>query len=292
MKWFAVGLCVIVLGGCGYPTPHRKRMAATGPATTQIILTVHRADGTEGRDPEMRIPVLIHLDIYQFDVPFGAISDNAEFWKRVDEQSVGAGPATTEMLFKNGLRGGVAPKSDWAFFRAFLEQQPNRTRKTTITKERVDSMDLDLNKPASDEDLFFFDGQNRLQGRSYLASTNSLTLSFQQAPRDAGSVRMTLCPVVTTTRHRMQFTALNQEYESPFEEINRLYDLNFTVDVPGDDFLIVSPSSDAIRGTSIGGLFLVNNDKVERLEQVLVIVPTFLRLDGKPFALTDTSLKN
>jgi hypothetical protein len=101
---------------------------------------------------------------------------------------------------------------------------------------------------------------------------------------------MAICPVVTTQRHRLNFTALNQEYESPFEEINRLYDLNLIADVPGDDFLIVSPSRDAIRATSVGGLFLVNNDRVEKLEQVLVIVPTLLRMDGKPITLTDTSL--
>jgi hypothetical protein len=292
MKRMRLVFCALVLSGCGSATTPKKKMVATGPATTQMTLTVHSADGADPRDPQPTLPVLIHLDIYQFDVPFGAISTNETFWKRVDEQSIGAGPATTEMLFKNGLRGGIAPKSDWAYFRTFLEQQPNRTRKTTITKERVESMELDLNKPAEDEDLFFFDAENRLQGRSYQASTNLMTLSFQQAPRDPGSVRMALCPVVTTQRHRLQFTPLNQEYESPFEEISRLYDLNLKVDVPADDFLIVSPSSDAIRATSVGGLFLVNNDKVERLEQVLVIVPTFLRMDGKSFTLTDTSLKH
>jgi hypothetical protein len=287
MKSLLFALCAALLGGCAHAVPAKKQ-PTTGPA--RMTLTMRPPSGANPQDPPPVLPVLIHLDIYQFDVPFGAISANEAFWKRIDEQSIGAGPATTEILFKNGLRSGIALKSDWPFFRNFLEQLPDRTRKTTITKARVDAMDLNLNKSISDENLFFFDAQNRLQGRSYQDSTITLTLSFQQAPRDPNCIRMAICPVVTTQRHRLNFTALNQEYESPFEEINRLYDLNLIADVPGDDFLIVSPSRDAIRATSVGGLFLVNNDRVEKLEQVLVIVPTLLRMDGKPITLTDTSL--
>jgi hypothetical protein len=292
MKRLAFFFAVIVMGGCAAPRTIKKKPVTTGPATTQISLSVHSAVGADPRDPLPKLPVLIHLDIYQFDVPFGSISSNEAFWKRVDEQTIGDGPATTELLFKNGLRCGIAPKSDWAFFRDLLDQLPNHARKTTVTKDRVDAMDLDLDNSVRDEDLFFFDSANQLQGRTYQSCRNSLTLSFQPAPRELGSIRMALCPVVTTQRHRLQFTALNQEYESPFEEISRLYELNLTANVPENDFLIVSPSRDAIRATSVGGQFLVNNDKVERLEQVLVIVPTFLRLDGKPFTLTDTSVKH
>ena len=207
---------------------------------------MHAPAGADPHDPLPVFPVLIHLDIYQFDVPFGAISANESFWKRIDEQRIGAGPATTEILFKNGLRSGIALKSDWSFFRNILNQYPDRTRKTTITKARVEGMDLDLNKPAGDEDLFFFDAQDRLQGRSYQGSTNTITMSFEPAPRQPDRIRMAICPVVTTQRHRLKFTDLNQEYDSPFEEISRLYDLNLIADVPTDDFLIVAPSSDAI----------------------------------------------
>jgi hypothetical protein len=290
MKRIALFFAVIMIEGCAALRPVKKNPVTTGPTTRQITISVHSA--ADPRDPLPKLPVLIHLDIYQFDVPFGSISSNVAFWKRVDEQTIGDGPATTEVLFNNGFRCGIAAKSDWAFFRDFLNQLPNRTRKTTITKDRVAAMDLDIDNRLRDEDLFFFDSRNQSHGRTYQSCRNSLTLSFEPAPRDPSSVRMAVCPVVTSQRHRLEFSALNQEYESPFEEISRLYDMNLTANIPENDFLIVSPSRDAIRTTSVGGQFLVNNDKAERLEQVLVIVPTFLRLDGKPFTLTDTSLPN
>jgi hypothetical protein len=291
MKRLASVLCAVLLCGCAQNSPPKKR-PTTGPTSTRVTLSMRAPVRNDPQDSPTPVPVLIHLDIYQFDVPFGSISTNENLWKRVDEQRVGDGPATTQILFKNGLRGGTAAKSDWAFFRTYLQQLPDRTRKTTITKPRVDQMALDLDKPAVDEDLFCFDANNRLIGRSYQDSTNTLTLSFQQAPRDPASVRMVICPVVTTERHRLEFTAMNQEYESPFEEIRHLYDLNMIADVPSDDFLIVSPSPDASRSTSIGGAFLVNNEKAEKLEQILVIVPTLLRLDGTPVTLSDISLKH
>src|SRR3954454_10659722 len=98
------------------------------PTTMQISLTAHPVNPADPRDPPPELPLLIHLDIYQLDVPVGAVSRNDALWKRVDEQVVGSGESTTDLLYKNGLRCGVAPRGEWSFIRNLLATQPGRMR--------------------------------------------------------------------------------------------------------------------------------------------------------------------
>jgi hypothetical protein len=150
-----------------------------------------------------------------------------------------------------------------------------------IDGTRTETIELAMEKAFDQQDLFFFNAANQLEGRSYDQGKNKLMLTFGPTPRDPGAVRLTICPVVYTERTEMRFTPLNQEYQTPVNGVDRIYDLGLSADVPGDSFMIIAPSSDAVRRTSIGGRFLIKEDKTEKLEQVIVIVPTFVRLDGK-----------
>lgn len=254
----------------------------------QISLTAHPIKPADPRDPAPVIEALIHLDVYQLDLPVGAVSSNSELWKRVDEQCVGIGVGTADLLYKNGLRGGVVPRTEWGFFKQYLASQPGHMRQTTINGVRGEAVALEMDKPIDRQDLFYFDAANRLIGRTYEQCVNGVSLSFQPAPRKQGSVRIAICPSIRGERRRLDFTPTNQEFESPFSEVTRLYDLNLRADVPDDSFFILAPSADAERATSIGGRFFMAREKSERLEQVLLIVPSFLRLDGKPITYTET----
>jgi hypothetical protein len=278
------------LGGC---QAHRAPTTAPTtrpalPTTMQISLTAHPVQPADPRDPQPELSLLIHLDIYQLDVPVGAVSRNEALWKRVDEQAVGAGEGTAGLLFKNGVRCGVAPRSEWSFFRDLLTGQPGRMRQTKINGTHGDAVTLEMDKPVDHEELFYFDASNQMVGRTFDSCVNGVSLSFQPAPRKQGSVRLALAPTIHGERRRLEFTPSNQEYESPFAEVTRLYDLNLRADVADDSFLVVAPSEDARRSTSIGAQFFTTEDKAERLERVLLIVPSFLRLDGKPVTYTDT----
>jgi hypothetical protein len=285
----ALLLIIVFLCGChAQPAPTTAPATRSSlPTTMQISLTAHPVQPADPRDPPPELPLLVHLDIYQLDLPVGAVSRNDALWKRVDEQVVGAGEATTDLLYKNGLRCGVAPRSEWSFVRDLLAAQPGRMRQTTINGTHGDAVTLEMDKPIDSEDIFYFDASNQLIGRSYESCVNGVSLSFQPAPRKQGSVRLALAPTIRGQRRRMEFTPSNQEYESPFTEVTRFYDLNLRIDVADDSFLVVAPSEDARRATSIGARFFTTEDKSERLERVLLIVPSFLRLDGKPVTYTE-----
>ena len=45
------------------------------------------------------MPLLVHLDVYNLDLPIGTVSRNDGLWKRVDEQVVGASESTTDLLY-------------------------------------------------------------------------------------------------------------------------------------------------------------------------------------------------
>lgn len=281
-------LAAAMLCGCAVQRKPTTAPASTQPVAYQISLTGHPDGPVDPRDATPLPDALIHLDVYQLDVPLGMVSGSVAFWKRVDEQCLGAG--AEDRLFKNGLRCGLARKDDWPFFRDWFDARPNSVRKSTINGYHAEAVELELTRKIDTEDLFFFNSSNGLEGRSYESCVNLVSLSFQPAPRKPGWVRVALCPTVRAQRRRLEFTPLNQEYESPFVQVDRLYDLNLCVDIPEDQFLIVAPSEDSRRATSIGGRFFIKNDKTERLEQVLVIVPTYLPLDGKPVRLRNLSL--
>jgi hypothetical protein len=288
MKQMALMLAASALCGCTAQRKPTTAPAATQPVAYQISLTAHPIGPTDSRDATPLPEALIHLDVYQLDVPLGMVSGSVAFWKRVDEQCLGVGAG--DRLFKNGLRCGLARKDDWPFFRDWFDGRPNSVRKSTINGYHAQAVELELTKKIDAEDLFYFNPSNVLEGRSYESCVNLVSLSFQPAPRKPGAVRIALCPTVRAQRRRLEFTPLNQEYESPFMQVDRLYNLDLQVDVPEDQFLIVAPSEDSQRTTSIGGRFFIKNDKTEKLEQVLVIVPTYLPLDGKPVTLRNLSL--
>jgi hypothetical protein len=103
---------------------------------------------------------------------------------------------------------------------------------------------------------------------------------LQPAPRKKDTVRMTLCPVVRTTRRRLEYSALNREEgEVKYTHPEHLYDLNLRVDVPMEMFLVVAPSGEATWPTSVGNNFLVSEGAADRMETVLLMVPRTVKVD-------------
>jgi hypothetical protein len=258
------------------------------PTTVRVSLSAHPPKPLDPRDPQPEVLGLVHLDIYQLDVPIGVVSRNEALWKRVDETAVGVGAGTAELLYKNGVRSGVVPRTEWAFFHDLMQRQPGALRHTVINGTHADGAPIMLDQPIEREDIFYFDANDQVRGRTFERCVNTVSLSFQLAPRKPGSIRLAVCPTVRGERRRIEFTSTNEEYESPFTEVSRLYDIDLVADVPDNGFLIVAPSEDARRPSSIGGRFFIAQDTAERLERILLIVPAILRPDGKPITYTQS----
>jgi hypothetical protein len=280
-------LLVLVFLVAGCQTPPAKKPAsqpATGPST--LTITIKQIGNG---DPQPAPSAMVRLVIFMLDMPSGSVSSNAEFWKRADELAVGT--AQHDRLLRNGIRCGIVPQSETLFYSQFFNHRPHNLSISHVEGSHEETFELQMEKHFDRQDLFFFNSEDEIEGRSYDRGTNQLTLSFSPAQRDDHAVRISLCPVVRSEKTRMDFTPLNDEFETPMQDVDRIYDIGLNADVPEGSFFIIAPSTDAQRESSIGGHFLIKPEKTEKLEQVIVIVPSFLRLDGTPMIVHEPMIK-
>ena len=213
------------------------------------------------------------VEVFRISPDLGQISKNDAFWNRIDEQCVDV--ATADLLYRNGLRVGIAPISEFENFANSLGgNEPVQQLSIAGTDTKNTQIELKSNVP--EQTIFYFDRANIAQGRAFDKSENIMNVSVEPAPRKPGFVRVSLCPMVRATRRKMQFTRLNDEYEIQIINPEIYYDLNFRVDIPPDSFLIVTASPDASRPTSVGNAFMIRNEPAKQLEDVILILPKVL----------------
>jgi hypothetical protein len=227
------------------------------------------------------IPTAVQVTIYQLSVPYGTVSRNEKFWKRIDETVVDV--TTNETLFKNGIRVGEAPTSEWDYFKNIMEENPAVTRINSLVSMDGKTVELPMRKEVQRQDLFYFDNANMLHGRSFDACENIITMVLQPAPRKRDTVRLTMCPVVRSMRKRLEYSSRNEEKgEIVYAAPEHLYDLNLRVDIPIDTFFVVAPSGEATWPTSVGNGFFVHDGAAERMETVLLMVPQIVNMQVGP----------
>ena len=259
-----VTVCVACAPGCA------KKAAPSAKTRSRVDLARAFDGGTE-RQLSGDAVTVHHLDVYQLTLPVGAVSRSEEFWKRVDEQGVDIG--TYDLLQKNGFRVGVAPASEWPYFKGILDQYPAVTTRTTVTAGESGALELLMKKGIPSQYLFYLTDDNTLMGRTYDRCDNLVSVAFQPAPRRPGQVRVTMCPLVRCTRGEFQISVTNEEREFEYVRPERLYDLNLCCDVPVKGFLVVAPSTMAKWSATLGNAFLVDGGAAERFEHVLIMVP-------------------
>ena len=279
-SWIAP-LC-FVLGGCGgggsAPAPEAGAVprALSLSSLSQEAAPANDMTRETPRDAAEPVRELFRIDVYQFTAPLGSLGRNEDFWKRIDEQCVDVG--TYDLLFKNGLRVGVAPMSEFDGIRKHIDADAS-CRRLSVTGTIAQQVQLETRKDLVEQRIFYFDHANALIGRSYDRCANLMNLSFEPTPRKPGSVRVKLCPMVRADRTELEFSVLNQEREITYVSPEFLYDLNIRVDVAPDTFFILAPSADSDRLTSVGHAFLTADGPTERLEHVIVLVPRPLNAD-------------
>ncbi|WP_428940273.1 hypothetical protein [Fontivita pretiosa] len=286
-----VGLQAIAwLAGC---SPRQPTGGASRERKPVIAITQPPGQAAGGSSPGLDAsppdPLRFNIELFVLSVPHGAISGNEQFWKRIDEQVFDV--PTAELLDKNGIRVGVAAIGEIQHLARFLDEATPAQRLNIAGPEARDA-EVIMNADLPEQVVFHFDARNVAVGRSYDRCENAINLSFQPAPRKPGYLRLKLCPMVRTTRKRVQFTKLNDAYELQFVSPEMLYDLNFRVDLSRDRFLVVAPSQNAIlRPTSVGGCFLIRNTPTERVEQVLIVIPQAYRPRTPPAQSPQVSLR-
>lgn len=259
-------LAIECVAGCSSGSGEAKAppppLATTRPNFTDII-------------PQSPGALVTHLDVYQLAVSRGAISLNADFWKRVDEERID--PATKDLLLKNGVRVGIAPESDWDYFKDILERNNARAQWGSVMAGESGSIELTMKKGIGTEDIFYLNDRDQLFGRTYEKCDNLLGVGFWPDPRKINELHVTISPTVRATRTRLEFKYNGDQREIVEVRPEYLYDLNLQTVIPTESFLIMAPSPQAKWPTSLGSAFLLLDGNADQKEQILVLVPRSMR---------------
>jgi hypothetical protein len=276
MKKLLASILVLTVAGCSGKKPAPTTTAAPDAAAieqrnriTAFASQSRRGNVAKGHRPD--VPMRMRLDVFVLSVPYGTVSRNEEFWKRVNEQAVDVG--TYDLLIKNGVRVGEAPIAEYERFAQLIKDQPASHRVASLVAPEGKEVDLEIRKEVPTQLIWHYNGMNELIGWSYDRCENYVALSYQPAPRKNGTLRIVLCPVVKEHRKRLEWLAGNKEQEVAFTQPRRYYDVNLRADVAVNSFLIVAPSAESTWPGSIGNRFFVQDGAAEQMENVLLFVP-------------------
>jgi hypothetical protein len=246
----------------------------TQPTTDEIEKPVTRRIINPSDPPVMFRPT-VNLSIYHLRIPVGTVSASDEFWKRVDEHAVDV--SAYDVLYKNGIRVGRAPLSELEAFLKILDRNPMQSLPTVFAASGAKTIELPMKKGALDQVLYDFDLKNTLTVRSYEECDNIFCVEFSPAPRKAGDVRFSLCPMVRTLRKRLVPTGELDTREVEYQSPEKYFQLNLRTDIPLDGFLILGPSPEAKSTMSLGHAFLMLGGATDQQEDVLLIIPQALK---------------
>lgn len=277
--------CGLALPGCaankqGTPPPKVSVRPANDGGNAVFANQLPEAATTDGSARNQRIRV-VQLEVFQIEVPFGAVSRSEEFWKHVDEQTVDVG--TYDLLRKNGWRVGVGPTTEWAYFRDIIDAYPASTSRASLSTgpaggTGTTELPLKDKKGIPYQNIWYFDDANSLRGLTFERCDNVINVAVQHVPRKPGEARVTVCPVVRSLRYRFEVTRKNDERIIEYVQPEHLYDLNLQTDIPVGHFLVIAPAPEVKWRTSLGATFLVNDGAAERIETLLLMVPRAIDL--------------
>jgi hypothetical protein len=212
--------------------------------------------------------LVFQLEVFVLSVPAGTLSGNEEFWKRIDETALD--PATYDLLYRSGVRVGEAPLSELSALDKYIDTTVTR-QKFSVQGTEVKDMQIEMKKNVLEQDIFHFDKFNQTVGRTYQDSDNFINISFEPALRKPGQIRLTCCPMVRSRQKIRRVSVLNNEYFFTEELPEAIFDLNFKVDLPPENFLIAMPSPD-VKTSNVGSAFFMKDTDTQQMEQVLIVI--------------------
>jgi len=235
---------------------------------------------TKAVDPTPIVRPSVGLSVVQISVPVGAISRNEAFWKRIEERAIDIG--TYDILQKNGFRAGLGAAAELETLLRPFDRTQISPQAASFIASNVKTIELPMKQAVPEQIIYDFDLKNVLTVRTYEEADYLLVLDFQPAPRKAGDVRISLCPLIRTLRRKLVPISDIETKEFEFRNPEKFFPLNLTLDLPLDGFLIIAPSPQAQSAMSLGHNFLMREGSTQRYETALLITPQPVNVSPKP----------
>ena len=224
--------------------------------------------------PADQYALVVQLNIFRVEVPFGLASHSERLWRYLDEELAEVPALAT--LHRNGFRVGRARTSDWDPVGRLLRDMAGRAlRRSRRLAWPARPASLTLQAHRGYQRIFTFTEQGLLEGRDYRPGDNVLIITCHLNANDPSEVLLQVTPAV---RSRLRVRRWSRTDEGDYELGNKpvetpIENLQFTVKVPKGRYVLIGPGQAAARVTSPGYRFLTADVRGARLETLLVIVP-------------------
>lgn len=270
MKRFAILLTTAAAAlSAGCPRdPNSTKVVAL--ATTAPALTEVKAGGKF--DPTTHM-LLIRIKSIEIELPAGTASGSEEIWSYLDEEPVGA--ARGAALGRNGLRVGTGHQDSWPDLAKVLKQMTGRAFRHGVKLRRpaIPAM-FELNKRDRGTTIFTSHANRSLSGADYPPGRDILSILCTIDEDEPSTVLVTASLQIESARRKPKFSAPGGDVILTVKPtIYNFPELTFQLSVPTKDFLVVGPSAQARRPTSIGHHFLVQERDGAKFERVIVLTP-------------------
>ena len=247
------------------------------PETSAPVEVAAPADpGAAPEAPKGRIA----LRIYDLTLPAGSFTEGSELWRVVDEQAFGT--TRSANLWANGIRAGTGDLRDLDRVADALGTAEAPTTLLVSPDGNTRSHEIDRGvaevENFGQQTLFWFSADGSPRGRTYTDCRNFLSVSMLPSPDDLEAVRVEFAPIVRSTRTRLDVRKDGSDYAVEQVRDEAVFDLRLALEVRVGDFLLIAPSPDASRTTSIGHNFFTGVEPGRPVERAVLVIPQRLTL--------------
>jgi hypothetical protein len=194
-------------------------------------------------------------------------------WSYLDESSpVGK---DWQMLHRNGLRCGIGQYSDWPTMKDQLEKCGTKVRgDVQVQLGGFVQTTLLADKFRSERTIFYYDHEGRVHGKDFGASGLEFTLTTAGRMPE-GRIRIIFSPKIIKRGSREGLNSSRTEQE--------LENFNVMVDLGGQEFALIGPSSSQMAGTLLGPQLFLQWENGERKSLFILVSPAVLaeKTEGK-----------
>ncbi|MHC4562234.1 MAG: hypothetical protein ACYS8X_05615 [Planctomycetota bacterium] len=216
---------------------------------------------------------LVQVQVMFIELPVGSVGEAEEVWSAVDE---GAVPLRRSMtLAANGMRVGVGKLTEWAALAATLEELAGRKfGQSTLYNAPSQPMTLSLKQRQPPATVFAEHADKTLSGMDMPSGDYLLALLCSFDTKDPTIMKLTGVPQVRSTKRHTKVAKVNGAPTLMHRPMLTSIDLMiFQATVPAGGFVLIGPSAQAARPSSVGAHFLSKSRSGVPLETVIVLIP-------------------
>lgn len=240
------------------------------PAGTQTPLAAASRPSTD-RDR----PLIVSVSMVVVELPVGAASGGEAIWQCLDEKIIEAD--RSRALHRNGLRVGLTGAGNLP---VLLDALGKLTGRKTVYETHAavpgNPIHLTLKENQPPRMVFTFDSDGSAKGADYPAGNNVLAVSCRLKEKDLSTILLTVVPQIRPSSGKKADDSANvrAEFQTDTEkEIFSFEQAAFSISMPAGAILVIGPSRESHRPSSVAHGLLVGSRSGVPFETVLLLIP-------------------